>query len=691
MVKAENIIRVLLVEDSVEDAEHVISVIRNGGLAVRPSRATEAEEAQKALDSKHLDLILVTPNPKGLDLAGICELVEKSGKDIPIVQLVDTLTQEVALQALRSGARDLAIRTVADHVQGVVKREFENLNARRSLRRMEASLRESERRCHSLLDSSRDPIAYVHEGMHVYANRAYLEVFGFEEFEEIEGFPVLELISSQDAGEFKNVLKKISKGEKRPDRLALKAQTPNGATFDAALELSAASIDGEPCTQIVFRQQTVDAKVAEQLDALKRQDLVTGLFNRQHFLTELERGVGSAVAGKVDQALIYLELDNYRHTLDSIGIGGADVLLADVATRLKSLVAAQDIIARFSDHTFTVLATERSHDECAAFANALRHGIEEQIFEVGEQSISMLSSIGVCLLTEKMSSVKDVLERAAEAARTSSEDGGNKVTVFDPGAHDKAQAERDQHWLSLLKDALTKDGFVLFYQPMVSLQGAEGEHYEILLRLQSPKGEISPNNFLQVAEHHGLMPHIDRWVIGKAIQVLAERLKQGIKCTFFVKLAPQSIQDGTLLPWLAQQLKLARLPGSHLIFEMPESKVVTNLKPARFLAQGLAQLHCGFALEQFGSGLNSFQLLKHVPAGFIKIDRTYMADMHKNQESQQKVREICQEARALDREVIAEFVEDAASMSVLFSCGVSFVQGNFLQEPEKLMSYDFGS
>ena len=691
MAKAENIIRVLLIEDSVEDAEHVISVIRNGGLAVRPSRATQAEEAQKALEAQSLDLILITPKPKGIDLAAIADLVGKSGKDLPIVQLVDSLTQEVALEALRQGARDLAIRTVADHLQGVVKREFENLNARRSLRRMEASLRESERRCHSLLDSSRDPIAYVHEGMHVYANRAYLEIFGFQDFEEIEGTPLLELIAGDDAASFKNVLKDISKGEKPPERMSVKAQTPEGDTFDATLELSEASIDGEPCTQIVFRQQTVDAKVAEQLDTLKRQDLVTGLFNRQHFLTELERGVGTAVTGKVDQALIYLELDNYRHTLDNIGVGGADVLLADVGARLKTLIGSHDVLARFSDHTFTVLAADRSHDDCAKFAGALRHGVEEQIFDVGDQSISMTASVGVCLLTEKMSNVQDVLERAAEAARTSSEEGGNKVTVFDPGASDKAQAERDQHWLSLLKDALTKDGFVLFYQPMVSLQGAEGEHYEILLRLQSPKGEIPPGNFLQVAEHHGLMPHIDRWVINKAIHVLSERLKQGVKCTFFIKLTPHSIQDGTLLPWLAQQLKLSRLPGRHLIFEMPESKVVTNLKPARFLAQGLAQLNCGFALEQFGSGLNSFQLLKHVPARYIKIDRTYMADMHKNPESQQKVREICQEARGLDREVIAEFVEDAASMSILFSCGVSFVQGNFLQEPEKVMSYDFGN
>ncbi|MCB1629806.1 MAG: EAL domain-containing protein, partial [Xanthomonadales bacterium] len=418
-------------------------------------------------------------------------------------------------------------------------------------------------------------------------------------------------------------------------------------------------------------------------------DLVTGLANRQHFLSEMEKAVSSAISGKIDQALLYVELDGYRRTLDSIGVGSADLLLADVASCLGEQVGEQDLVARFSDHTFTVLANNRSHAECATFAETIAKAIDSKIFEVGQQSVSMTASVGVCLLTEKISRVQDVLERAAESARSASEEGGNRVVVFDPSAKEKAQAEKDQHWLSLIKDALNKDGFVLFYQPMISLQGAEGEYYEILLRMSSPKGEIMPNNFLPVAAKHGLLPHIDRWVIGKAISILAERLQQGSRCTFFVKISPESIQDGTILQWLAQQLKQAKLPGKHLVLEMPESKVVTNLKPARLLAQGLTQLHCGFTLEQFGSGLNSFQLLKHVPAKYIKIDRSYMADLPKHKENELKVRELCDEARGVGREVIAEFVEDAASMSILFSCGVSFVQGNFLQEPEKVMSYEF--
>ena len=144
------------------------------------------------------------------------------------------------------------------------------------------------------------------------------------------------------------------------------------------------------------------------------------------------------------------------------------------------------------------------------------------------------------------------------------------------------------------------------------------------------------------------------------------------------------------MPWLAQQLKVARVAGDRLVFEMPESKVVTYLKQVAFFQAGLAQLRCGFALEQFGQGINSFRLLKHVNADYLKIDRSFMAELAKSKENQEKVRSIAAEARNAGKITVAEFVEDAGSMSILFSCGVNFVQGNFLQEPQRVMAYDFG-
>ena len=690
MTKQENVIKLLLVEDTVEEAEQLISTLRNGGIAVRPTRAGNAVELETQLAAQSPDIILVNLGAKGLKLADVASTANHGGKDIAIVAVTAKVDEDVIAKAFTDGARALALRNRVDHVQAIVRREFEALHMRRGVRRLESALRETERRCDALLDNSRDPIAYVHEGMHVRANKAYLEIFGFEEFEEIEGMSIIDMIAPDDADDFKALLKKLSKGEKPPQKLNLKAQRADGTTFDATMEFAEASYEGEPCQQIIFRQQTVSADVAEKLEELRSKDLVTDLFNRQYCVAQLERMVGDAAKGRNDQALLLLEPDNFKHLLDTVGLGNADLLLGDMANLMRRHIAESDIAGRFGEHTFGVLLAGRSLEEVRHIGESLRHAFSERIFEVGKQSVNTNVTIGGTLIGEKNANAQTVLTQATGALRTAQTEGGNRVNVFDPAAQDKADEEKNKHWLLLVKDALAKNGFVLFYQPIISLHGAEGEYYEILLRLNGPKGEITPNFFLPVAEKAGLMPAVDRWVIGTAIKALAERERAGHKTTFFVKLTPQSLEDQTLLPWIAQQLKNARLRGDALVFEMPESKVVTNLKPARAFVMGLKQMHCGFALEQFGSGLNSFQLLKHIDANYLKLDRNFMAELPKNKENQEKVKELCDQAHHAGKLTVAEFVEDAASMSILFSCGVNFVQGNFLQEAEKVMALEVG-
>src|SRR5450432_63782 len=688
MTKQDNVVKLLLVEDSVDEAEQLISMLRNGGIAVRPTRAGTAEELAAQLDTQTPDVILASLDSKGIKLSDVAALASRGGKDIALIAVTGHVSENVIVSAFADGARALALRTRAEHVQSIVRREFESLNMRRSVRRLEFSLRETERRCNALLDSSRDPIAYVHEGMHVRANKAYLEVLGFEEFEEIEGMSILDMVAPDDADDFKSLLKKLSKGEKPPQKLHLKAQRSDGSTFDAIMEFAEASYEGEPCQQISFRQQTMSVEMAKELDVLRSKDLVTDLYNRQYCLAELDRAIGEAAKGRNDQALILLEPDNFKTLLDTVGLGNADLLLGDMANLMRRHIKETDIAGRFGEHTFGVLVDGRNADDMRLLGEVLRKAFEERIFEVGKQSVNSNVSIGGTLIGEKNANAQTVLTQASNALRTAQAEGGNRVNLFDPAAKDKADEEKNRHWLTLVKDALANNGFVLFYQPIIRLHGAEGEFYEILLRMQGPKGEIAPNFFMPIAEQNGLMPSIDRWVISSAVKALAEREKAGHKTTFFVKLTPQSLDDQTLLPWISQQLKNSRLRGDALVFEMPESKVVTSLKPARAFVTGLKQLHCGFALEQFGSGLNSFQLLKHVDANYLKIDRSFMAELPKNKRSEEKIKELCDQAHHAGKLTVAEFVEDAASMSILFSCGVNFVQGNFLQEPEKIMAYE---
>ncbi len=687
MTRTDNIIKLLLIEDSLEEAEQIISILRNGGVAVRPARAGNEAELEAALEQQTPDVIIANLDTADLTMAQVASAATRGGKDIALIATGRGITEDRIVAAFRDGARGLALRDRPDHVQMIVNREFEALTMRRNVRRIEAALRESERRCEALLDSSRDPIAYVHEGMHVRANKAYLEMFGFDDFEDVEGMSILDMIATDDADDFKALLKRLSKGERPPQRLNLKAQRGDGSTFDATMEFTEASYEGEPCQQITFRRQMVDANLAQELDALRSKDLVTELFNRQHTIALVENAAAAAASGAVDQALLLIEPDNFKQVLDGVGLGNADVLLGDMANLVRRHIAETEMPGRMGEYAFGVLVTKRNVEDTRQLAERLRKAFEERIFEIGKQSISLTVSIGGALIGEKNANAQTVLAQAQTALRAAQTEGGNRVNIFDPAALDKAAAEKTKHWIALIDEALASDGFILYYQPIVSLHGAEGEFYEVLLRMKGAKGEILPGHFLPIAEQNGKLPAIDRWVIANAIRSIAERERAGHKTTFFIKLTPQSLDDQTLLPWIAQQLKNARQRGDSLVFEMPESKVVTSLKPARAFVKGLEQIHCGFALEQFGSGLNSFQLLKHIPAHYLKIDRNYMAELPKHKENQEKIKEICDQAHHAGKLTVAEFVEDAASMSILFSCGVNFVQGNFLQEPEKVMAH----
>ncbi|MBS0432137.1 MAG: EAL domain-containing protein [Proteobacteria bacterium] len=679
--------RIVIVEDIAEDAEQIVSVLRNGGIAVRPQRVTSEDEFAAALESLNPDLVLANPSAADIDYASLARAIETSGKDMALLALADKLDEDLVARIFTTGTRGIALRKRPDQLQAVVRRELDALNTRRGVRRLEAALRESERRCDSLLDSSRDPIAYVHEGTHVRANRAYLEMFGFDEFEDVEGLTLLDLIAPAHTADFKDLLKRLSRGEKPPPRLELAAQRADGSTFDAVMEFSSASYEGEPCLQIVFRRQEVDGELARQLEEMKSHDPLTGLYNRAHFLVQVDEAVKATVDGTKDQSLLLIEPDNFQGVNDSVGIAGIDTLLKAMAGTISNRLHDGDCAGRIGEHAFGVLLASRPHDEVVRLAEAIRAKIEAKIVEAGGRSVSLTASIGGSLLGEKNANTQTLLAQASHALRSAQSQGGNRCDIHDPSATDKAEAAKEKQWLEMVDAALADDGFVLYYQPVISLHGDEGEFYEVLLRMQGPSGEVLPTYFFPVAERHGRLPAIDRWVIGRAIEVLAQRANRATHTILFIKLTVDSLQDEQLGAWIGERLQAAGVPGASLVFEMPESKVVTSLKPARELVGQLRQHGCAFALEQFGSGLNSFQLLKHIDVEYLKLDRSFTRDLPKHDENQLKVRELCTQADGAGKHTIAEWVEDAASMSVLFSAGVHFVQGNFLREPEKVMAY----
>ncbi len=680
-------VRLLIVDDSGENAETIVSTLRNSGIAVRPTRPQHSEELAQALATQPIDLVLVAA-AQSIPLLQVTQQIAASGKDIPMILLAESINENEWVEAGANGIRAIALRHRPEHLLAVVRNEWTDLHARRGLRRIEAQMRETERRCDALISSSRDPIAYVHEGMHIRANEAYLEMFGYETFDDVEGISLLDMVAPQHVDGFKQLLKSMSKGDAPPPQYQVDARNQDGAVFPATMEFTQASYEGESCLQVVFRRRMeFDPELAREVEDLRQRDQVTGLLNRPTFMLHVEHAVAQAGRSEGRFGLLLIEPDHYARLLPEIGLDSADALIGALARVLAQSVGDQAHVARFGEHSFAVL-TEAPYAQTVALADQIREAFASQVFSIGERSATVTVSVGGVQVGEKIASIGQVLARATECTQAALE-LGNTTRVFDPAAVDRVEEERIQHWVARIRQALDGDGFQLHYQPVLNLQGEALELYEAYLRLDHNGELLSPTAFLGIAEEHGLLADINRWVVTHAISMLAARKREGHLTHLMVKITPESFNDPQMIATLRRELQAQGVPGEQLWLHAPEAKVFTHLRNAQQFLAAVAPLGCRIGLEQFGSGLDSFQLLAHFQPQFLKLDRDFTSDFARTREHSEKISEITARAQAANIQTIAEFVADANSMSLLFSAGVDYVQGEFVGPAGPVMNFDF--
>ncbi|MFC5696868.1 EAL domain-containing protein [Pseudomonas sp. GCM10022186] len=679
-------IRLLILEDSQNEAERLVSLFRNAGRATRVHRILSADDLGEALQQSW-DLLIAAPSSEHLSPGEALNSIRRQSKDIPFIQLVPENDSNLITEALALGAQDALPQGEDERLVLVANRELANLEQRRARRAAEVSLREAEKRCQLLLDSSVDAIAYVHDGMHIYANRAYVEMFGYEDGDELEGMPMIDLIAAADQAGFKDFLKNYRDGDGNGE-LTCNGCKVDGQTFQARMGFSPATYDGEPCIQVVIRAESDSTELEEKLREISSQDLVTGLFNRSHFNELLDVAAERAVKTGQPSSLAYIRVARYSGLLAEIGIAGVDLLLTDLANLLRAHFAGEAQLARYGDDVFGVLQADRTPEQAEEGLQSLLKKIDIHLFDVSSRTVQVSLCIGVAGLSETTPKAQDVVDRAHRCADELGEQNGLKL--YDP-ADELAAAANRGNLLAMVQQALENNSFRLLFQPIISLRGDSYEHYEVLLRLLSPQGEeVPPADFLDAAREAGLAEKIDRWVILNSIKLLAEHRAKGHNTRLFVHLSGASLQDQTLLPWLSVALKAARLPSDALIFQFSEPDAIAYLKQAKVLTQGLAELHCQVALSQFGCALNPFNTLKHLAIDFVKVDGSFTQDLGRA-ENQEVLKTLLASLHAQAKLTIVPFVETASVLATLWQAGVNYIQGYYLQGPSQAMDYDFSS
>ncbi|MBD9482743.1 GGDEF domain-containing response regulator [Pseudomonas sp. PDM14] len=678
-------IRLLILEDSQNEAERLVSLFRNAGRATRVHRITSSDNLAEALQQSW-DLLITAPSSENLDPNEAITAIRRQAKDIPVIQLIDGNDSDAVTEALSLGAQDALPQGEDERLILVANRELANLEERRARRSAEVALREAEKRCQLLLDSSVDAITYVHDGMHIYANRAYLQLFDYEDADELEGMPMIDLIASENQAAFKDFLKNYSADGTA--ELACTGVKADGQRFQARMGFSPATYDSEPCIQVVIRAENDNAELEEKLREISSQDLVTGLFNRTHFLELMDGAAQRAVTAGEVASLAYIRVDRYATLLAEVGLAGIDMLLTDIAHLLRAHFPGNAQLARFGDDVFAVLQPGIAPEQSTEQLTSLLAKVEGHLFDVSGRTVQTTLSIGVAGLSEKTAKAQEVVDRAHRCADELGD--GNAIKLYNPADELAAAASRGS-LVAMVQQALENNSFRLLFQPIISLRGDSEEHYEVLLRLLSPQGdEVPPTDFLNAARDAGLAEKIDRWVILNSIKLLADHRSKGHATRLFVHMSASSLQDQTLLPWLSVALKAARLPSDALVFQISEPDAIAYLKQAKALTQGLAELHCKVALSQFGCALNPFNTLKYLSVDFVKVDGSFSQDLT-SAENQEALKTLLASLHAQAKLTIVPFVESASVLATLWQAGVNYIQGHYLQGPSQSMNYDFSS
>jgi diguanylate cyclase (GGDEF)-like protein/PAS domain S-box-containing protein len=436
---------------------------------------------------------------------------------------------------------------------------------------------------------------------------------------------------------------------------------------------------------LVFRDISKTRELSHRLSWQATHDGLTGLFNRTEFDLRLTEALDGARQHDQQHALLYLDLDQFKIVNDTCGHVAGDELLRRLTSLLLAKVRDDDTLARLGGDEFGVLLESCPLDQALRIADEFRETIQDFRFSWEGKGFALGVSIGVVPINAQSEGAQQVLSAADAACYAAKEKGRNRVHVFEPGDLDFARRLGEMQWVQRITSAFEEQRFLLYCQSIVPLGSdphAKG-YREILIRMRDETGAVLlPGSFLPAAERYNLMPTIDRWVLRTLLAQLGAH-PQGLsgQTIFCVNISGPALSDEHFLEFVVDQLGRTPLPAHRLCFEITETAAVTNLAQAMRFMTLLKNMGCGFALDDFGSGLSSFNYLKNLPVDHLKVAGYFVRDILTDPIDRAMVGAINDIGHVMHLTTIAENVENDAILAEVKALGVDYAQGFGIDRP----------
>jgi diguanylate cyclase (GGDEF)-like protein len=453
------------------------------------------------------------------------------------------------------------------------------------------------------------------------------------------------------------------------------------AGIDPAVEAALAKL--APADRAVVQGALEQAEKTEaELRFLADHDSLTGLLNRRRFRAELDQYVSFNARYGGRGAVMVIDIDGLKEVNDGLGHQAGDRLIRRVADVLRERVRATDLVARLSGDEFAVLMPQTDTAGALQLGEDLRSQVAEGFSQSAETAPASIS-VGITMFGGQEGVESEaVLLAADQAMYRAKAEGRNRIMLFNAPGEAADVAQRAQTTSARIRDALTQNRLRLATQPIRSLANGGIERYELFLRMTGESGELLPAaSFIEVAERSGMVQELDRWVVARALELMAERERAGSPVSLHMNLSGASMTDLSVLEFIERRLDEGEADPSRCTFEITQTAQVDDYDTAAGFADRLTEFGCEVAIDDYGAGFGPFAYLKKVPFDVIKIDGTFVRDMSHNDADQLVVKAIVEIARGLGKRTIAEFVEDENTTKLLREYGVDMAQGFHLGRP----------
>jgi multidomain signaling protein FimX len=674
----------LIVHSATRDpVEALNSLLRRSGMAAHCTWISAPQDIPDALEQLNPELLICCPAP-GTGLSELAAMRDQVASMVPLIAVRERIDEDIIATDMAQGARDTVSLQQPGRLQAVIARELRAFRLERALTSTLRASQDYRSQLEVVLQRSNDAIAQIQEGILVDANAAWLELFGFAEASGLIGQPVMDLFEDSTHAALKAALTACLQGRWSNHTLKAGAVLGDGSVAPLELMLALGEFDGEPSVRLIVpAQKRDDRSLVHELEAAVHCDQGTGLLMRRHLLNALQERLRTPVAGGV-RYLACVRPDRFVDIERDLGVLACEQFLIAFAHIVRGLLGPHDIAGHFGGTTLLLLLERGNPRDVEAWCENLVERIGKHLFQfqAGGDGLHATCSIGLSVVPHDSPDLNAAVMDALNALRRGRERFGSQIVTVDRADNDSRVKGYDQVWVKHIKAALMENRFRLVQQPIAALAGGAQKMFDVAIRMLDAQGkEVLPSEFLPAAIRNDLMKNIDRWVLGASLSCISK----GKPDLLFVRLSRDSALDPSLLPWLELQLRSTPSDAQRLCLQITEEVASTNVQQTTQLITAVRAAGVKFALEHFGAGRDSQRLIATLPLDFIKIDGSLMQGLAASPQLQQRVREIAVAAAEHKVQTVAERIEDANTMAVVWQLGVQYIQGYFVHAPEEVV------